>query len=522
MDTDGTKLANFLPVRSDPVMKFPIPLSAFVFLSATSAFCQTEFQTVVASFGPNAITTTYAGNGFASSSTVPVGSEWIPAYEGADAGGVDLSNPHIAMGDALGNVYIADKESHSILKVTPDHTIHTFAGTHTYPYTASAPYTINIPISDGPALATSLNLVACNGLCVLPNGVVYIYDAGNHRIRRVGIDGVMSTIVNDPDPLWLPSGRGLWVSQDEQLIYYTQEVADLSQPIPPTSINHPALGGVVKKWTPTGGIQAITAYPLVPTAGSLELINPGSIAVHPITHKLYVCDRAEDAPNANTHSVVYRIDAEAANPTSGFSTKTIVAGLYSATSGVVSDGALATNTYLYQVRGISFMPNGGYFLCTHKGGQVLYVDTDPSGPKIHVFMHGKGSKDVDFYNSTFPLNLPVTGQFCQNQPRAVSVMPDGSLLIVSNDGGRVRKVKSVAVPEIPTVHSVGMTGAPAHFELSWNSTAGRSYIIERSPDLLPGNWQIAGIVTATSELAAFLDTAAPASPKAFYRIAPPR
>src|SRR5438309_1765685 len=55
---------------------------------------------------------------------------WISSSEGASAKTTSLSNPHMAMGDAYGNIYIADKASHSILQISADGKIHTFAGTH--------------------------------------------------------------------------------------------------------------------------------------------------------------------------------------------------------------------------------------------------------------------------------------------------------------------------------------------------------------------------------------------------------
>ena len=485
----------------------------------THVHAQTECQQLTASYQP--ISGYLAGSGIVTASTVPESSEWNPENEGASAPGINLGNPHIAMADAYSNVYVAEKSNHSILKITPDGLAHTFAGTHVYPYTGPAPsYAPPAGFTtDTPGPATSINLVACNGLYVLPNGIVYIYDAGNHRIRRVGLDGIMTTIVNDPDPNWLPSGRGLWVSPTEDLIYYTQEVADLNAPIPADSINHPPLGGVVKKWTPTGGIQSITAYPASPTAATLELINPGNIDVHPLTHKLYVTDRAE-ADLTLTKSCVYRIDTESPNPLTTSSTKTRTAGTYNIPVAAPVDGAPAASTYLNQVRGISFTPEGGYFLCTHKGGQVWYVDTDPVTPRIHLFLNGRGKNDFK-YNSPNALTLPVTTVECHSQPRAVSVAPDGSLLIVSNDSGLVRKIKDIALPHLPPIDLVERI-TPATFHLAFNSTPGHSYIIQRSTTLAPGSWQDDAVISPATSPANFSETIAPGSPQAFYRLAAPR
>lgn len=511
-------------------MNFATQCGIAALLVSTASATLSEYDQLTACFAP--ITTAFAGNGASSNTLVPEASDWQPQFENQFATNVDLSNPHIAMADALGNVYIADKASHSILQVTTDGRIHTFAGTHAFPYTGPPPAYTPPPgfVDDGPGPAIGLNLVACNGLYVLPNGVVYVYDAGSHRIRRVGLDGIMTTVINDPDGeilpgddasrRYLPSGRGLWVSQNEDLIYYTHEVPDYSRPIPlGVSISHPPFGGVVKKWTPTGGIKAITAFPAVPTSSNLEFINPGNIDVNPVDHKLYVTDRAENAPAGNTHSVVYRIDEEAADPATGASTKTVVAGNYYATGGGVIEGQPATSAYLFQVRGISFLPNGAYFLCTHKGGQVLYVDTDGN---IHLFMNGNGKGDKNFYNSTLPLSLPLVFGLAQNQPRSVSVTPDGSLLVVSNDGGRVRKVQNICPPEMPTIQSVEIAGAPQQFHFTWDSTPGRSYLVESSSDMSADSWEVTKIVTADQASADYAEPFDQGNPHRFFRLSSPR
>ena len=193
-----------------------------------------EFPDLAASFGT---TRTLAGVHHATTSN-PDGTAinfWTPDFEGATATTVGLSNPHMACADAYGNVYIADKAGQAVLKITTDGLIHTFAGTHVGGFNG-----------DGPAPATSLQISNVNGLFVFPSGIVYLLDPGNHRIRRVDTDGTMTTIVNDPEPEWYPSGRALWVSPDETLIYYTHEYPA----VPPSSI---ADGAVVKRWTTTNG-----------------------------------------------------------------------------------------------------------------------------------------------------------------------------------------------------------------------------------------------------------------------------
>jgi sugar lactone lactonase YvrE len=129
---------------------------------------------------------------------------WNSTFEGHhDAREIELSNPHMAVADAMGNIYIADKESHSILKVTPAGTIHTVAGTH-----------LGGNGGDGPA--TQREISNPNGCFVLADGTLFVLDLDNAKIRRVGTDGQMTTVFQVPEGFRF--GRGLWVSPDEQVI----------------------------------------------------------------------------------------------------------------------------------------------------------------------------------------------------------------------------------------------------------------------------------------------------------------
>lgn len=82
------------------------------------------FLNLVYSYG---LLETVAGTGVGQTDGV---SYWQPWYEGGPGAFAALSRPHFAQADRAGNIYIADKNSHAILKVTPDGKIHTFAGTH--------------------------------------------------------------------------------------------------------------------------------------------------------------------------------------------------------------------------------------------------------------------------------------------------------------------------------------------------------------------------------------------------------
>ncbi len=429
---------------------------------------------------------------------------WQPSFEGGPASAAALSGPHIANADAFGNVYIADKFSHAILKITADGNIHTFAGTHVAGFNG-----------DGPAPANTLQLNLPNGLFVFPDGTVYLLDPGNRRIRRVGTDGMMTTIVTNPatEPGqtpgtgfdWYPSGRALWVSPDRQLIYYTNEFA-------PAFVGGTAQGATVKKWTPAGGIEVVCSK-------AVGFVNPGNTAVNPIDGKLYVTDRAEEDAT-RTKTGLYRID--------GPDARTRISG--PSTAPLAADAQLIGNSYIEQPRGIAFLPNGAYFLCTHKAlttgintGDIWYVDTTGV---IHRYIHGRGSKD--YYHLGNGLHPPLTGVSPVNseewlsQPRAVTIAPNGDLLVVCNDSGYVFRVNNL-MPHLPA------DLRSAHFDangllLNWSGLFTRGYRIQRTSSLLPAlvNWQTIGAAggNAGGVPSEFLDPAATGQTADFYRLAP--
>ena len=389
--------------------------------------------------------------------------DWLPEFEGAAAVEVELSNPHFAAADALGRVFIADKASHSILRIDPDGRVFTHAGLH-------VAGTGQLPA----APATTQALDSPNGLFVKPDGTVFIYDTGNHRIRRVAPDGTMTTVVNDASRTYSAIGRGLWVSPDEKTVIYTD--------------------GTVVKQSRNGVITTLAS-------GFEEL---GNIDVHPLTGRLYVTDRAS---TDSTKSAVWRLEVDG--------TRTRVAGNGEVSGG--GDGWPATETFLDQVRGIAFTPVGGYYLCTHKGGDVWYVDLDGI---IHLFLQGRGSGNRNDGNGQSP---PVTGFDVLSEPRSVSLAPNGDVLIATNDTGYIRRVRHAEAPRQPAPEwlTVAVPRQGSH-HLRWTATSGSVYLVERSVDPAQNDWAVVAVTMPDSGVGEWSGPAVPAAENLFYRIAPPR
>ncbi|MBI3880270.1 MAG: hypothetical protein HY301_09430 [Verrucomicrobia bacterium] len=313
---------------------------------------------------------TVAGIGLAGTDTV---NYWDDAFEGGPATNAQLSRPHMAQADDAGNIYIVDKDSDSVLKVTPDGLLHTVAGTHTLGFNG-----------DGPAPATTLEMSSPNGLWVRGDGTFYVLDKDNGKVRKVDTSGVMTTMFTTSNSN-ISQGRGLWVKADESLVYF-------------------CAGTRVRKWTAATGVTNVAT-------GFAEL---GNLAISP-AGKLYVTDRVGN--------LVYQVNDD------GTGTKTIVAGTGGTTGG--GDGFAALSTGLYGVRGIWFLPSGAYFLATHEGCQVWYVD--PAGI-IHLFVdgsHNSHSGDGAWFHSA--------GKKI-SEARSVTLDRNGNLIICEHDNGFIRVI----------------------------------------------------------------------------------
>jgi YD repeat-containing protein len=102
-------------------------------------------------------------------------------------------NPAGIAAGANDSLYIADAGNHSIRKIAADGTVTTIAGNGTAGF------------ADGSATAARFNNP--QGVAIDANGIVYVADTGNHRIRRIAADGAVTTLAGD-GTAGLTNGQG--------------------------------------------------------------------------------------------------------------------------------------------------------------------------------------------------------------------------------------------------------------------------------------------------------------------------
>ncbi|MEU6811672.1 RICIN domain-containing protein [Streptomyces sp. NPDC046831] len=167
----GTGAAGF---RGDggPATAAQLNLPLGVAVDSTGALHIAEYYNHrVRKVAPDGVISTVAGTGAAGF-----------RGDGGPAVSAQLNGLHGVVVDGAGNLYIADLGNHRIRKVTADGNISTVAGTGVAGFSGD----------DGPAVSAKLNNPV--GVAVDSAGTLYVCDYGNHRVRKVAADGVISTV----------------------------------------------------------------------------------------------------------------------------------------------------------------------------------------------------------------------------------------------------------------------------------------------------------------------------------------
>ncbi len=326
--------------------------------------------------------------------------------DGGPALNAVMRQPRGIATDGKGNVYVSDTANNRVRKISATGVITTIAGTGTAGFAG-----------DG-ANATDAQLNAPTGLAADANGVVYIADTQNDRIRRVDAGGIISTVagngsaglagdggpavsaqINKPEAIALDANGNLFIAdtQNERV-----RKVDLAGNIATVAGNG------------TAGFAGDGADPVL-----AQLNKPAGVAVYEST--LYVSD-------TENHRI-----------------RKVAAGVISSIAGTgtagCTPGATPLETALSSPAGISADVIGQLFITNAACGTLLKIDTEG---KIESLA---GTGVVGYGGDSGKAVETILG-------RIVAVTSDrtGAIYLADQTNDRVRLVEGRppdAVPPVP-------------------------------------------------------------------------
>ncbi len=295
-----------------------------------------------------------------------------------------------------GGFYLVD--AGRIRRVSPDGIITTVAGT-------------GVLGSSGDGGSATQAQIWPNGLAVGPDGAYYIVEYYHHRVRRVGTDGVITTVVGTGTQGFNGDGilatqaqinnpREIIVGPDNSL-YLTDSGNNRVRRVGPDGIITTVAGTGAGSYGGDGG-----------PATQAQLYNPSAIAVGP-DGSLYVAD-------------VFNNRIRRVGPTG---TITTVAGTGAGGNG--GDGGPATAAQLNSPYGVTLGPDGSLYIADYYNQRVRRVG--PDGIITTVAGNGDTGVSADGFPATQgPLSFPYAG----------AVAPDGNLYFSDYNTYRIRRLAS--------------------------------------------------------------------------------
>ncbi len=189
-----------------------------------------------------------------------------------------FEDPYALTADSDGNIYVADATDHSIRKITAEGVVTTLAG---------LPGTFGDADGNGDEARFNTPL----GISVDSNGTVYVADTGNETIRKISVDGDVSTLAGSPGSTGARDGTGSFarfsgpygVAVDTSFNVYVVEARG-------STVRKITADGTVSTIAGTSGVNGMTDA----TGSAASFLVPFDIAVDSLGN-LYICDHGNHA-----------------------------------------------------------------------------------------------------------------------------------------------------------------------------------------------------------------------------------
>ena len=365
------------------------------------------------------IITTVAGNGSLETSG-----------DGGSALQAGLSWPNgLAVGPG-GDIYLVDANTR-IRKIAGNGVISTVVGNGSYGYSGDG----------GPAVAAGVNPYR---IAVDAMGSIYITDHTNHRIRKVGPDGIIRTIAGDG------------------VIGFSGDGGDASAAriYAPYGIGVDSLGNVsfadylnrrIRRIDANGKISTIAGTDVLCTPPSDQatcayVFDPYGVAVAPDRSIAYLA-----------YGGVYRIGLD------GTLSKLAGGGGGEERGGYAGDGGPAIKAILNQDAGVAIDGHGNVYIADTGNHRIRRIGTDGI---------------ISTYAGTGVAGFAGDGQAAAeakfNTPGAISLDMDGNLYVLDQGNRRIRRISASGM--VSTVAGNGLGGSAADGALAVGSSVSPSDI----------------------------------------------
>jgi sugar lactone lactonase YvrE len=317
--------------------------------------------------------------------------------DGGLATQVQLTSPGGVALAPDGSMYFADKDHSRILRVSPDGIITTVAGNGGYGFSGDG----------GPA--TQATFAGPTGVTLAADGSLFIADADNHRIRRMGLDGLITTVAGNGESSYGSDG-GLATQTGLNFPEAVALAADGSLYIADSGDRR------IRRVGPDGIITTV--------AGNGQFGSSGD------------GDLATEATLLLPTGVVLAADGSLfiADPWSGRIRWVSPDGLITTVAGgglagSSGDGGPATQAHLSWPTGMALAADGSLFIADAGDSRIRRVGLDG----VITTVAGTGQ-----YGFSGDGGLATQAKFAW--PHALTLAADGSLLIADADNHRIRRV----------------------------------------------------------------------------------
>jgi sugar lactone lactonase YvrE len=356
--------------------------------------------------------------------------------DGGKASDAQLYNPRAVAFSRAGDVYVGDAMNHRIRKIDKDGIITTVAGKPANTNANGNPVGA-FGGDGGPAAEAQLNQP--HGVAVDSKGNVYVADSLNNRIRKIGTDGTINTIVGSDNKKGRPDGpaetavlkfpKSMYVTPDDVLYICNtggNTILKIDLKASPLKVTRVAGNLYAKRY---GGDGKFATDAQLNTPQGVWVTKDGNVYISDSENNLV----RKVTPDGKITTVAG--DTAAAQ-------RAAETNQYPIPGDSSGDGGPATSAHLNGPRGVAADDAGNLYIAEEAGARIRRID--PSG--IITTIAGNGKTKPDGHDPHIPGDPgpapALEAQF--HTMHDLNLDKDGNLWIADSKNNRIRMVTDPA------------------------------------------------------------------------------